>query len=133
MIKSNFLVHDLRNPLQSNNEYNQNQKFDVVVSTEVAEHIDPDYADIYISNLKELMADDARLIISWAEPPIYKQHLNPKTNDEFFSYMEEMGFVKQEELTNQIVKSWLHTKPQKCPAGSYIRGGVSVWKLRKNI
>ena len=57
-----FIQHDLRTP------FNSGQKFDMTICLEVAEHIDPVYADGLCWNIAANTAMDGRLIFSAALP-----------------------------------------------------------------
>ena len=54
-IKDNFIVYDLRNPIPK--QYT-NTKYDLIVSTEVGEHIDPEHSTQYLNNIKSLMHEE---------------------------------------------------------------------------
>ncbi len=74
--ESEFLETDLEKP------FNTHKKFDLVVSLEVAEHISPDSADIFISNL----VNAGQLILfSAAIPGQGGQH---HINEQFLTYWE---------------------------------------------
>ena len=94
---------DLRDQIQ--NEL----KYDLVVCTEVAEHIDPDYCSIFITNLRKICG--GKLIISWSchggendrINDTHLQHLNPKTKEEYHKLLNEHGFLFEKELTNKLL------------------------------
>jgi hypothetical protein len=103
-IKNDVFIWDLRDPFV---EY---KKYDLVVSTEVAEHIDKDYCDIYLNNLKKLL--NKYLIITWSnsggennkEVDQHTQHLNPLSKEEYHEVMKKNGFKFEEEKTNNLIK-----------------------------
>ena len=84
-------------------------KYDLVICTEVAEHIDPNYCSVFLSNLREKC--NGKLIITWSshggeqdkgnDPNL--QHLNPKTKEEYHAVMKQCGFVFEEELSNRLL------------------------------
>lgn len=103
-IKNDVFIWDLRDPFI---EY---KKYDLVVSTEVAEHIDKDYCDVYLSNLKKLL--NKYLIITWSnsggennrEVDQHVQHLNPLSKEQYHEVMKKNGFKFEEEKTNNLIK-----------------------------
>jgi hypothetical protein len=104
-IKENIIVHDLRD------ELNHNEKYDIVNCTETGEHIDPEFADIFLQNLKKICGK--YLIISWSdsggindiEHDDHVQHLNPLETQEVESLLKKHGFIKNNELTNKFLTS----------------------------
>ena len=94
---------DLRNPFEDNST------FDLVICTEVAEHIDPDYCSVFLSNLRQKC--NGKLIITWSchggdsdrgnDPNL--QHLNPKTKDQYHALMKQNGFTFDEDLSNRLL------------------------------
>lgn len=78
--------------------FEDDSKYDLVICTEVAEHIDPDYCSIFLQNLRQKCK--GKLIITWSrhggendlKNDTHHQHLNPKTRDEYFLIMKENGF-----------------------------------------
>ena len=122
LIKDQFLVHDLRDPLKLEKTY------DVVVSTEVGEHIDKAYSVAYLENIKSVMTKTSRLVMTWAPGVPCDQHLNPLERADFFNHMQSNGFNLKDELTSKAVSlaaeygvfntfHWYHT------------GNLSVWQL----
>jgi trans-aconitate methyltransferase len=103
-IKNDVFVWDLRDP------FTEYKKYDLVVSTEVAEHIDKDYCDIYLNNLKKLL--NKYVIITWSnsggennrEFDQHLQHLNPLSKEEYHELMKKNGFKFEEEKTNNLVE-----------------------------
>lgn len=83
--------------------------FDLVICTEVAEHIDPNYCSVFLSNLREKCK--GKLIITWSSHggendranDANLQHLNPKTKEEYHALMKQNGFTFDEELTNRLL------------------------------
>lgn len=83
--------------------------FDLVICTEVAEHIDPDYCSIFLGNLRQKCK--GKLIITWSSHGGERdrindknlQHLNPKKKTEYHAIMKENGFVLDKELSNKLL------------------------------
>lgn len=70
---------------------NLNQKFDVVLSIEVAEHIPKEFEENYINNL--INHTNKYLIISWAIPGQGgKGHVNEQTNEYVIDLFNKHGF-----------------------------------------
>jgi hypothetical protein len=104
-IKENIIVHDLRDELDIN------EKYDIVNCTETGEHIDPEFADVFLQNLKKVCGK--YLIISWSdsggindiEHDEHVQHLNPLKTEEVDNLLKKHGFIKNNELTNKLLNS----------------------------
>jgi cyclopropane fatty-acyl-phospholipid synthase-like methyltransferase len=97
---------DIRDPLP---EQLRDKKFDIVICTEVGEHIDPDFCDAFLENVKSLTG--GYLIMTWSchggkdEPhndPLH-QHLNPLSFDDFISLMDSKGFVLHPQASLQLI------------------------------
>lgn len=123
-IKEHFIQHDLRNSISDIVD----KKYDIIVSTEVAEHIDPDYEHIYIENIKHLMHENSKLIISWADGVVNHQHFNPKTSTEFKQLMEDYNFICLEDESNKILNHFKNNVNK--ATHNYLLGAVSVWQLK---
>jgi len=82
-----------------------NKKFDIVVCTELGEHIDPAYTTAFLENIKKLVGK--YLIMTWSrhggEKERHKdphhQHLNPLEFDQFIKVMSDHGFLYDQNLT----------------------------------
>lgn len=82
-----------------------NKKFDIVVCTEIGEHIDPAYTTAFLENIKKLVGK--YLIMTWSrhggEKERHKdphhQHLNPLEFDQFLKVMNDHGFLYDQNLT----------------------------------
>lgn len=118
-IKDNFIVHDLRDVL------NINKKYHIIVSTEVGEHIDSMYSNVYLENIKNLMYSNSKLIISWAPGEKSKQHLNPLEKEEFENLMISNGFSKNANETNELAY-WCG---QYNVFYWYLTSNLSVWEI----
>lgn len=97
LIRNNIIIKDLRDELSINTKY------DIVYSTEVAEHIDPLYSDNYMKNILNYAKDI--VIMSWSAGKVYSQHFNPLEYDEYLYYVNKFGLVKNEILTNKLLNS----------------------------
>jgi SAM-dependent methyltransferase len=87
-----------------------------VISLEVAEHIDPEYEEIYINNLLKHL--NGALILSWA---VRGQggtgHVNEKNVDEVIRIFTDRG-LRYDNYTTTIVRSLFFTNgnlTNKCP------------------
>jgi cyclopropane fatty-acyl-phospholipid synthase-like methyltransferase len=82
-----------------------NKNFDIVVCTEIGEHIDPAYTTAFLENIKKLVGK--YLIMTWSrhggEKERHKdphhQHLNPLEFDQFMKVMSDHGFLYDQNLT----------------------------------
>ena len=123
IIKDQFLVHDLRDPLKLKKTY------DVVVSTEVGEHIDKAYSAVYLENIKSVMTSSSRLFMTWAPGAPSDQHLNPLEKVDFYNLMNSSGFILNEELTSKAI-----ALAEECGVFNtfhwYRTGNLSVWHLK---
>jgi len=129
-----YLVWDLRDSLE-NTEWLEsikvNKFFDIVNCTEVAEHVDSDYCNIFMKNLKSLT--NKYLVISWSPDDIhngmtdpYHQHINALSKEDFEKKMKEFDFVKNDDLTDKLLDS---CKKYNAP-DLYIKNELSVWELK---
>lgn len=124
-IKNKIIVHDLRD------ELNHEKKYDIINCTETGEHIDPDYADIFIENLKKICGK--YLIISWSDTggindikhDEHVQHLNPLKQNEVESLLISHGFTKNNELTNKFLTSSNNKRNFKF----WWRKSLGIWEL----
>ena len=107
LIKDNIIVHDLRDKFEGE------RKYDIVNCTETGEHIDPEYQDIFIDNLKRLCSK--YLIISWSNSggandlahDEHEQHLNPLQPYMVEDLLTRHGFTKNKILTQKMISESL--------------------------
>lgn len=102
-------VWDLRVPFDS---VMQALKFDVATCFEVAEHIEPEYADIFVSNLTGL---SDRILMSIAVPGqggLY--HVNCQPSSYWESKMVEVGLTRVVSVEKSFRKAW---KPYRSKEG----------------
>lgn len=119
-IKPNFVLHDIRT------DFHWDKQYEVVVSTEVGEHIDPEYAKTYLRNIKRLMMDEGVVIISWSNHRDRRgQHLNPLDKEQFISLMKECGFEEHE-----TSESFRNVAREYNMQDYYLDNHLSVWKKR---
>ena len=126
LIKENIFIHDLRD------EWNGEEKFEIVNCTETGEHIDPAFVDTFINNIKKVCGK--YLIISWAdsggandlEHDEHEQHLNPLKSNEVDSLLSRHGFTKNNELTNKF----LQESNGKQNFHFWWRKSLGVWEIK---
>lgn len=124
-IKDNFIVHDLRTPIP---EQYINTKYDLIVSTEVGEHIDPEYSISYLQNIKSLMHKDSKVLISWSPDGSDIQHVNALNKEEFYKHMENNNFKYCPNLTERFL--YLGNSNgigRELPW--YFTGNISIWGI----
>ena len=97
---------DLRDTIQEE-DYN----IDFAQSFEVAEHIEEEYADIFLHNL---IKDDPDTILLTAAPPDQHgfQHVNCQEREYWMTKMKNNGYLFNQDLLSEI-KSW--DRPEACP------------------
>ena len=123
LIRSAINVYDLRDPIKSVKD-----DYELVVSTEVGEHIDPGYAEIYLTNIAMLMKPEGHLVMSWAEKGGDKngQHLNPLKRNQFIDLMDANDFELDVEKTEELLEaSKIRNVPQ-----YYIDSNLTIWKKK---
>ena len=103
--RKRVLFHDLRELLPQKNQ------FDFVLSLEVAEHIEPDYAARYVRNLCDL---GDRILIS-AAPPGQKghYHVNCQPKHYWQNMFQEFGYKRDTQRESQwcaLLEPWRHKK-----------------------
>lgn len=127
-IRENIMVYDMRDSITGVIK----EKYEIVNCTETAEHIDPDYTDVFLENLKVLTSK--WLIISWSDSGGVNdrvhddllQHLNPLKKEAYESLLVSHGFKKDEELTTKFIKDSLFRN------NFYFwwRQSLGVWKIK---
>ena len=131
-IKSDITICDIRDDLSGD----ITDKFDVVVCTEVGEHIEAEYAEQMLSNIRHMMTKDSILIMTWSrhggleEPhkdPLH-QHLNPLQLDDFISLMQRNGFsldVQASNILRQATAGYKHAE-----FFFWWKESLTVWRLK---
>jgi len=90
--------------LDLSQSFNLDEKFDVVISLEVAEHIPKKYESTYINNLYTHM--NKYLIISWAVPGQGgKGHVNEHTNEYVINLFSTLGLEYKQEYSDYLRNS----------------------------
>ena len=104
--KKNVLKWDLRDKIKE-----EDYSIDFVQSFEVAEHIEQEYADIFIHHL---VKDDPAVILLTAASPgqAGHQHVNCKNREYWEVKMKNNGYLFEQDLLNEI-KEW--KQPKECP------------------
>jgi len=104
--KEVVLEWDLRDKIEEE-DYN----IDFVQSFEVAEHIEEEYADVFIHNL---IKDDPDIILLTAAPPDQHgfHHVNCKERYYWMKKMKDKDYLFNQDLLNEI-KDW--GAPKDCP------------------
>lgn len=85
--------------------------FDLVTSIEVAEHIEPEYADIYADTLARHLRIDGGLLVLTAAPPgqIGDGHVNCQPPIYWKDKMEARGLKYDAWATRRLVTMWEQT------------------------
>ena len=104
--KEVVLKRDLRDKIEEE-DYN----IDFVQSFEVAEHIEEEYADVFVHNL---IKDDPDIVLHTAAPPDQHgfQHVNCKEREYWMKKMKDKDYLFNQDLLNDI-KDW--GTPDDCP------------------
>ena len=94
--QKNVVKWDLRNKLK------KTYKPDLVQSLEVAEHIEEDYADVFIYNLVKHNAD---IIFLTAAPPGKggNQHVNCQEREYWMAKMKNNGYLFDQDILNEVL------------------------------
>jgi len=91
--------------------YEEDWSIDFAQSFEVAEHIEEEYADVFLHNL---LKDDPDVVLLTAAQPTQSgsHHVNCQEREYWMTKMKNMGYLYNQDLLNKI-KSW--GEPAKCP------------------
>jgi hypothetical protein len=100
-VKECINIFDIRDKIQ------EDIKFDLVNCTEVAEHVDPKFLDIFLDNLKKITGK--YLILTWSSvypesldaPP---QHVSCLYFEDVKKLMEFWGFELDQEITDKFLE-----------------------------
>lgn len=84
-IREQIELFDLRKPLE------KYAKYSMVVCTEVGEHIDKEYEDVFLDNLQKISEDV--LVLSWSNEK-NPQHFNPRPRSYIAKQMHKRGFIE---------------------------------------
>ena len=115
-------IFDIRDP------FDDNITVDLVNCTEVAEHIDPKYLDVFLDNLKRLTGK--YLILTWSStyPPADAppQHISPLPKQDVEKLMNAWGFELDQEKTHKfITESMRYNKFY-----FWWRESLSIWRVK---
>ncbi len=102
---ANELVQDAINIIDIRDNIEDDISFDLVNCTEIAEHVDPKYLDVFLDNLKRITGK--YLILTWSNtyppqdgPP---QHVSPLPPEDVKKLMEKWGFELDVAKTNKFL------------------------------
>ncbi len=120
-VMNRISIRDFRFPIS------EIEPADVVVCTEVGEHIDPIALDTFLDNLRNLC--NKYLIISWSNiysdlgaPP---QHISVLSKRDLDKLLYAWGFKKNHELSRKLIKDSAREKH----FHSHWRKSLAVWEL----
>lgn len=118
-------VHDLRILLKDFSVY---KKFDLVLSIEVAEHIEEEYSDIYVANL-DYLTNDLVLITAAAPGQKGHYHVNCQNHDYWIEKFKRYQFIFLEDLTNKFSE---YFEPWKKKKGlSFFNNNTLIFKKER--
>jgi len=125
-VKNFINIVDLRDELEIN------KKYDLVVCTEVGEHIDKNFTETFLKNLKNLTGDF--LVMSWSDTggefdlkkDPHHQHLNPLKHKDFITMMKNNGFLHLEQETKKLLKASYQPNFY-----HWWRKSLTIWKVQK--
>lgn len=120
-VKNLIYRFDLRDQLDE-------EKYDLVTCFEVAEHIDVDYCDVFLENLKNVTGK--YMVITWSDSggenqrefDTHLQHLNPLQRDQVIEKVSK-HFNYEESLTDKFLER-SHGEPDFL---WYWRKSLTVW------
>ena len=102
--KNHVHIHDLRIPLLRVNLTN----YDLVTCFEVAEHIEPEYADIFVDNLCKL---SCRILMSAAPPGVKgHHHYNCQPAEYWNDKFSDRGYFRSDAAVLMFRQKWLPWK-----------------------
>jgi len=121
-------IQDCINILDVRDPFDIDFKFDIVNCTEVAEHVDPKYLDVFLDNIKSIVGK--YLIFSWSEtyPPADAppQHVSPLPPEDVKSIMNSWGFdldIEKTALFNSTAKGYNNYYP-------WWKDNITVWQVK---
>lgn len=126
---ANDRVKDCINIFDIRDKIEDSVKFDLVNCTEVAEHIDPKFLDIFLDNLKKITGK--YLILTWSSvypesldaPP---QHISCLYFEDVKKLMEAWGFELDQEKTDKFLDESYKYKN----FYDHWRESFSIWKVK---
>ena len=100
-IREYIEIVDLREDLKMSQ-----RQYEVAICTEVGEHIDPQYLDVFFDNLGHLASK--RLILSWSRtypgPGAPPQHVSVLTTKQIRRIITAWGFIENRDLSETLIK-----------------------------
>lgn len=115
-------IHDIRDPLEDE------VKFDLVNCTEVAEHVDPKFLDVFLDNLKKLTGK--YLVLTWSStyPPADAppQHVSPLYSQDVEKLMNAWGFELDQEKTDKF----LNESNRYSKFYFWWRESLTIWRVK---
>jgi cyclopropane fatty-acyl-phospholipid synthase-like methyltransferase len=101
-------IRDFRKP------FDLGRTWDLVISIEVAEHIEEEYANVFIDNLTK--HGDRILMTSAPVGQGGTSHVNCQPKEYWIQKMQDRGFIFNEKITTSIAKkSWDIISENRCP------------------
>ncbi len=122
-VKECINIFDIRDKIQ------EDIKFDLVNCTEVAEHVDPKFLDIFLDNLKKITGK--YLILTWSSvypesldaPP---QHVSCLYFEDVKKLMEFWGFELDQEMTDKFLEESFKYKN----FYDHWRESLTIWRVK---
>ena len=114
-----FIQHDLRKPLDVG------RKFGMVTTIEVAEHLEPEYSEIFVDSLALHVAPQGVLIFTAALPgQSGLNHFNCQFPEWWANRIYKRGLRQNMELTWRVALAWSLTPTQL----RFLAANVQVWQ-----
>jgi SAM-dependent methyltransferase len=115
-------IFDIRDPIEDD------VKFDLVNCTEVAEHVDPKFLDVFLDNLKKITGK--YLILTWSgtyppadAPP---QHISPLYYHDVEKLMNAWGFEIDQDKTDKF----LNESRKYSKFYFWWRESLTIWRVK---
>lgn len=105
----------------------ETKKYDLVICTEVFEHIEPKNSENLLKNITNSLNKDGTIIFSAA--PIGQNgsgHINLKSKEYFINFFKSYNIVEDKEILSIILNSW-----NKINVPNYICNNLLVFKYEK--
>ena len=127
--KANSDVKECINIFDIRDKIEDDIKFDLVNCTEVAEHVDPKFLDVFLDNLKKITGK--YLILTWSSvysesldsPP---QHVSCLYFEDVKKIMEFWGFELNQEITNKFLDESFKYKN----FYDHWRESLTIWRVK---
>jgi len=125
-IRENIEIVDLRRSLRS-----ADGNFDIAICTEVGEHIDPAWLDVFLDNLMHFTGKT--LVLSWSRtypgPSAPPQHVSVLSTKQMCRVMEAWGFVQNTRYTH-LIKGLSAADEDFFP---HWRESISIWEKSNKV